>query len=128
MVFIGTFVDMIRHLDVEFDMVVDCIANGTIPDLDGIAKVRHHLEVCTGHQNAYQSMNLNYVVEYFPGPRTCGGAASSRSSVFSARVVCSRLAEPAFSYCYCQRFLRIVCPIGGSIVHASSLHLVTVPA
>ncbi|KAI9461091.1 GH3 auxin-responsive promoter [Boletus coccyginus] len=44
MVFISTFVDMIRHLDVEFDMVVDCIAKGTIPDLDGIAEVRHHLE------------------------------------------------------------------------------------
>ncbi|KAI9458996.1 GH3 auxin-responsive promoter, partial [Boletus coccyginus] len=45
MAFISTFVDMIRHLDVEFDMVVDCIANGTIPDLDGIAEVRHHLEL-----------------------------------------------------------------------------------
>ncbi|KAI9459007.1 GH3 auxin-responsive promoter [Boletus coccyginus] len=45
MVFLSTFVDMIRHLDAEFDTVVDCIANGTIPDLDGIAKVRHHLEV-----------------------------------------------------------------------------------
>jgi len=55
MAFIGTFVDMIRHLDTEFDMVVDCIANGTIPDLDGIAEVRHHLEVSTDHRNAYQA-------------------------------------------------------------------------
>ncbi|KAF8127935.1 GH3 auxin-responsive promoter [Boletus edulis] len=45
MVFINTFVDMIRHLDTEFDTVVDCIANGTIPELDGIAEFRHHLEV-----------------------------------------------------------------------------------
>ncbi|KAF8552837.1 hypothetical protein OG21DRAFT_1442896 [Imleria badia] len=45
MVFINTFVDMIRHLDTEFDMVVDCIANGTIPDLEGIAEVRHYLEL-----------------------------------------------------------------------------------
>ena len=101
MVFIGTFVDMIRILDVEFDMVVDCIANGTIPDLDGVAEVRHHLEVSTGHRNAYQSMNLDCVVKHFPRPRTCGGAASCRSSVFSARVVCSCLAEPAFSHYYC---------------------------
>ncbi|KAF8551960.1 hypothetical protein OG21DRAFT_1537748 [Imleria badia] len=43
--FINTFVEMIRYLDMEFDMVVDCIANGTIPDLDGIAKVRHHLQL-----------------------------------------------------------------------------------
>ncbi|KAH0835636.1 GH3 auxin-responsive promoter [Lanmaoa asiatica] len=39
MAFISTFVDMIRHLDTEFDVVVDCIANGTIPDLDGIAEL-----------------------------------------------------------------------------------------
>ncbi|KAG6373525.1 GH3 auxin-responsive promoter [Boletus reticuloceps] len=44
-VFINAFVDMIRYLDGEFDTVVDCIANGTIPDLDGIADARHHLEV-----------------------------------------------------------------------------------
>ncbi|KAF8553105.1 hypothetical protein OG21DRAFT_1510672 [Imleria badia] len=46
MTFISTFVDMIRHLDMEFDMVVECIANGTIPDLEGIAEVRHYLELC----------------------------------------------------------------------------------
>ncbi|KAG6373528.1 GH3 auxin-responsive promoter [Boletus reticuloceps] len=45
MVFINTFVDMIRHLDTEFDTVVDCVANGVIPDLDGIVDLRHHLEV-----------------------------------------------------------------------------------
>ncbi|KAF8127200.1 GH3 auxin-responsive promoter-domain-containing protein [Boletus edulis] len=37
MVFINTFVDMIRHLDTEFDTVVDY--------LDGIADLRHHLEL-----------------------------------------------------------------------------------
>jgi auxin responsive GH3 family protein len=45
MVFLNTFVDMIRYLDMEFDMVVDCIANGTIPELDGISDVRHYLEL-----------------------------------------------------------------------------------
>lgn len=47
MAFLSTFVDMIRHLDIEFDLVVDCIATGTIPDLDGVANVRHHLEAST---------------------------------------------------------------------------------
>ncbi|KAG9312552.1 GH3 auxin-responsive promoter [Chiua virens] len=42
--FINTFVSMMRHLDSEFDMIVDCIANGTIPDLDGVDEVRHYLE------------------------------------------------------------------------------------
>ncbi|KAF8423146.1 GH3 auxin-responsive promoter [Boletus edulis BED1] len=45
MVFVNTFVDMIHHLDTEFDTVVDCIANGTIPDFDGVAEFRRHLEV-----------------------------------------------------------------------------------
>lgn len=45
MAFLSTFVDMIRHLDMEFDVVVDCIMTGTIPDLDGVAEVRHYLEV-----------------------------------------------------------------------------------
>jgi len=52
--FINTFVDMICLLNMEFDVVVDCTVNSTIPDLDGIAEVRHHLEVSTGHRNAYQ--------------------------------------------------------------------------
>ena len=50
MVFIRTFVDMIRYIDTEFDMLVDCIANGTIPDLDGIAEVRHCLEVSISYR------------------------------------------------------------------------------
>ena len=50
MVFIRTFVDMIRYIDTEFDMLVDCIANGTIPDLDGIAEVWHCLEVSTSYR------------------------------------------------------------------------------
>ncbi|KAI9459003.1 GH3 auxin-responsive promoter-domain-containing protein [Boletus coccyginus] len=37
--------ETMRMVFLKFDMVVDCIANGTIPDLDGIAEVRHHLEV-----------------------------------------------------------------------------------
>ena len=53
MVFLNTFVDMIRYLDMEFDMVVDCIANGTIPELDGISDVRHYLEVRARYRNTY---------------------------------------------------------------------------
>ena len=45
MPFLGTFVEMIRYLDSEFDMIVDCISCGAIPDLDGLADVRHYLEV-----------------------------------------------------------------------------------
>ena len=53
MVFINTFVDMMHHIDMNFDMVVDCIANGTIPDVEGIAEVRRYLEVSARHRNTY---------------------------------------------------------------------------
>ena len=124
MVFINTFVDMIRLLDTEFDMVVDCIANGKIPYLDGIAEVRHYLEVSAGYNRVSHSKSR--LVEYVGGPRTCGGAASTRSTIFSTRVVWSRLAELAFSHCYCKWFLCIVCPTGTSVVRVLGLHLLTV--
>lgn len=57
MAFLSTFVDMIRHLDTEFDMVVNAIENGTIPDLDGIADVRQYLEV--RHRSSRCILNLN---------------------------------------------------------------------
>ena len=41
---------MIRYLDKEFDMVVDCVANGTVPDLDGTTEVRHYLEVSVAYR------------------------------------------------------------------------------
>ena len=126
MVFINTFVDMIRLLDTEFNMVVDCIENGTIPDLDGIAEVRHYLEVSAGYNRVSHSKSR--LVEYVGGPRTCGGGASTRSTIFSTRVVWSRLAELAFSHCYCQWFLYIVCPTGTFVVRVPGLHLLTVHA
>ena len=75
-----------------------------------------------------QCCRSNYIVEseyhlaeYFSGPRTCSGAASSRPAVFSTRVVWSRLAELACSHCYCQWSLRVVCPIGVFIDHVPCL-------
>lgn len=50
---ISTFVYMIRHLDTEFEMMVNCIADGTIPDVDGIAHVQHYLEASIGSQSTY---------------------------------------------------------------------------
>ncbi|KIJ62984.1 hypothetical protein HYDPIDRAFT_114133 [Hydnomerulius pinastri MD-312] len=44
MAFINTFVDMIQYIDQNFDLLMNCIKNGIIPDLDGIAQFRCHLE------------------------------------------------------------------------------------
>jgi hypothetical protein len=48
-IFITTFVDTVRYFDVEFDLVVDYIENGTLPSLDGVEEARHHLEVCSSY-------------------------------------------------------------------------------
>ena len=53
MSFVTTFVELIGYIDAQFDMITDCIANGTIPDLDGIAHVRHHLEVSIHQLDMY---------------------------------------------------------------------------
>ncbi|KIJ62989.1 hypothetical protein HYDPIDRAFT_93492, partial [Hydnomerulius pinastri MD-312] len=44
MAFVNTFVDMIRYVDEDFDLLVECIKSGTIPDLEGIAQFRCYLE------------------------------------------------------------------------------------
>ena len=126
MLFINTFVDMIRLLDTKFDMVLDCIGNGKILYLDGIAEVRHYLEVSAGYDRVSHSESR--LVEYVGGPRTCGGGASTRSTIFSRGVVWSRLAELAFSHCYRQLFLCIVCPTGTFVVRVPSLRPLTVHA
>ncbi|KAF9234048.1 GH3 auxin-responsive promoter [Melanogaster broomeanus] len=43
--FATLFLDIIRLLADEWDMLVTCIREGTIPDLDGIDHVRSHLQV-----------------------------------------------------------------------------------
>jgi hypothetical protein len=43
--FAPVFMDLIRHVDEEWDMFVTCIKDGTIPDLEGIDHVRAHLQV-----------------------------------------------------------------------------------
>ncbi|KAF8833581.1 hypothetical protein BDN67DRAFT_976531, partial [Paxillus ammoniavirescens] len=43
--FAPVFIDLIRHIDEEWDMFVACIQDGTIPDLEGIDHVRAYLQV-----------------------------------------------------------------------------------
>ena len=44
--FATTFVDMVRCMDEEWNMVVACIRDGKIPDLDGLGHLRVYLQVC----------------------------------------------------------------------------------
>jgi len=39
------FVDLVRCVDEEWDMLLACIRHGRIPDLDGIGHLRIHLQV-----------------------------------------------------------------------------------
>ncbi|KIK77127.1 hypothetical protein PAXRUDRAFT_167724 [Paxillus rubicundulus Ve08.2h10] len=43
--FAPVFIDLIRHMDEEWDTFVTCIEEGTMPDLEGIDHVRAHLQV-----------------------------------------------------------------------------------
>ncbi|KAG9312153.1 GH3 auxin-responsive promoter [Chiua virens] len=38
------FIDLIRRIDEHWDLLVSCIRDGTVPDLQGIAHVRAHLQ------------------------------------------------------------------------------------
>ncbi|KAF8431082.1 GH3 auxin-responsive promoter [Boletus edulis BED1] len=42
--FATIFVDLVRCVDEEWDMLVTCIRNGKIPDLDGIGRLRAHIQ------------------------------------------------------------------------------------
>ena len=53
----ATFVDLIRHIDELWDVLVSCIRDGRLPDLEGIDHVREYLQV------SQRSMNMNVVTE-----------------------------------------------------------------
>jgi hypothetical protein len=55
--FATLFVDLIRHINEHWDMLVSCIRDGRLPDLEGIDHVREYL------QASQRSINLNVVTE-----------------------------------------------------------------
>ena len=46
------FIDLIRHIDEHWDMLMSCIRDGRLPDLEGIDHVREYL------QASQRSMNI----------------------------------------------------------------------
>lgn len=38
------FVDLIRHIDEQWDVLVSCIRDGTLPDLEGLGHVQEYLQ------------------------------------------------------------------------------------
>jgi hypothetical protein len=55
--FATLFVDFIRHINEHWDMLVSCIRDGRLPDLEGIDHVREYL------QASQRLMNMNAVTE-----------------------------------------------------------------
>lgn len=43
--FATIFADLVRCVDEEWDMLLICIHDGRIPELDGIGQLRDHLQV-----------------------------------------------------------------------------------
>ena len=49
--FATQFVDLIRHINENWDVLVSCIRDGTLPDLKDIDHVREYLQVSQGSMN-----------------------------------------------------------------------------
>jgi len=47
------FVDMVRYMEDEWDVLLDSIETGKIPDWEGINHVLHYLEVYTFHLEGF---------------------------------------------------------------------------
>ncbi|KIJ13245.1 hypothetical protein PAXINDRAFT_100830 [Paxillus involutus ATCC 200175] len=71
MTFAPVFMDLLRHVDEEWDMVLTCIKDGTIPDLEGIDHVRAHLQVQL-HANPGRATELREI----GSPFSCAGWAA----------------------------------------------------
>ncbi|KAF9220218.1 hypothetical protein BS17DRAFT_350535 [Gyrodon lividus] len=69
--FATLFIDLIRHVDEEWDMLVTCIRDGIIPDLEGISYVRVHLQVHF-HSNPERATELREI----GSPFSCKGWAA----------------------------------------------------
>lgn len=64
-VFAMAFVDCMREINEQWDMLVCCIRNGVLPDLDGIDQVREHLQASSS-----QCMGASFL-KTFPGTLPC---------------------------------------------------------
>ncbi|KIJ13250.1 hypothetical protein PAXINDRAFT_117446 [Paxillus involutus ATCC 200175] len=71
MTFAPLFLDIIRHVDEDWDTLVACINDGTLPDLEGIEHVRAHLEVHL-HANPERATELREI----GSPFSCAGWAA----------------------------------------------------
>ncbi|KIK81405.1 hypothetical protein PAXRUDRAFT_27885 [Paxillus rubicundulus Ve08.2h10] len=71
MTFAPAFMDFVRHVDEEWDMLITCIKDGTIPDLEGIDHVRAHLQVHL-HANPERATELHEI----GSPSSCAGWAA----------------------------------------------------
>ncbi|KAF8836527.1 hypothetical protein BDN67DRAFT_1014640 [Paxillus ammoniavirescens] len=69
--FAPVFMDIMRHVDDEWDMLLTCIRDGTIPDLEGIDHVRAHLQVHL-HANPGRATELREI----GSPFSCAGWAA----------------------------------------------------
>ncbi|KAF9221101.1 hypothetical protein BS17DRAFT_768874 [Gyrodon lividus] len=69
--FATLFIDLMRHVDEEWDMLVICIRDGIIPDLEGIERVRAHLQVHL-HANPERATELRVI----GSPFSCVGWAA----------------------------------------------------
>jgi hypothetical protein len=90
--FATLFLDLVRYIDEQWDVLVSCIKNGTLPDLEGIGHVRAHLQESPPMVN----MILNVAAEGLHRHSSLQIPRAQRSCLTSALRPPLRDGSPAF--------------------------------
>ncbi|KAH0828160.1 GH3 auxin-responsive promoter-domain-containing protein [Lanmaoa asiatica] len=93
LVFATMFVDLIRHIDEQWDVLVSCIRDGTLPDLEGADHVRKYLQASPRHSSMQiPSAQQNYLKSGLRSPSKDGPPAFGQDwSLFRRYAVASSL-------------------------------------
>ncbi|KIJ08716.1 hypothetical protein PAXINDRAFT_88469 [Paxillus involutus ATCC 200175] len=73
MTFAPVFMDLLRHVDEEYDMMLTWIKDGTIPDLEGIDHVRAHLQVSFEQGHLHANPRRAAELREIGSPFSCAG-------------------------------------------------------
>ena len=90
--FVTLFLDLVHYIDEQWDILVSCIKNGTLPDLEGIGHVRAHLQESLPLVNTIQNVAAEGLHRHGSLPIPC----AQRSCLTSALRSPLRDGSPTF--------------------------------
>ena len=100
-IFIPLFMDMIHRIQEEWDLLIICIRNGTIPDIEHIDHIRNYLQVNFWLANV-ETRFLTIVDSPACRPTAGGGTSEHRASLFLFFMGSAHLAKTESSDMYLQ--------------------------